>query len=196
MYKFGDQLLVKFKVSMLACGCISWFNALVQNHHLVRTGCYVEGGDWLRNRFPWSTSLGPYENRTGHLNDVWGYWSTDGEVPLISEIGTRGRPRFKAWLARQVSGLMCVLKDSISIFASASDTDYSQAWHDGTWCVWLLRSAETKNNMQTVAGSIVSLMLNPMGCPEKYCPRSLCALGWGLFRLRGWGRGRGICGVH
>lgn len=41
-------------------------------------GCYVEGGDWLRNRFPWETSLGPYENRTGHLNDVWGYWSTDG----------------------------------------------------------------------------------------------------------------------
>lgn len=41
-------------------------------------GCYVEGGDWLKNRFPWRTSLGPYENRTGHLNDIWGYWSTDG----------------------------------------------------------------------------------------------------------------------
>jgi len=46
----------------------------------MHTGCYVEGGDWLRNRFPWVTSTGPYENRTGHLNDVWGYWSTDGEV--------------------------------------------------------------------------------------------------------------------
>ena len=42
----------------------------------------MEGGDWLRNRFPWKTSLGLNENRTGHLNDVWGYWSTDGERPL------------------------------------------------------------------------------------------------------------------
>jgi len=54
----------------------TFFEIQIHKH----AGCYVEGGDWLRNRFPWATNLGPNENRTGHLNDVWGYWSTDGEM--------------------------------------------------------------------------------------------------------------------
>lgn len=41
-------------------------------------GCYVEGGDYLRNRFKWDTTLAPAANRPGHLNDIWHYWSTDG----------------------------------------------------------------------------------------------------------------------
>lgn len=48
-------------------------------------GCYVEGGDFLKNRFPWKTNLGLNEHRSGHLNDVWGYWSTDGELPSRKE---------------------------------------------------------------------------------------------------------------
>lgn len=40
-------------------------------------GCYVEG-DWLANRFDWKAALGRVEERRGHLNGVWGYWSTDG----------------------------------------------------------------------------------------------------------------------
>ncbi|GAB4817965.1 hypothetical protein N2152v2_005011 [Parachlorella kessleri] len=40
-------------------------------------GCYIEG-DWMRNAFYWKQSIGAMEARTGHLNGVWGYWSTDG----------------------------------------------------------------------------------------------------------------------
>ncbi|KAI7845621.1 hypothetical protein COHA_000907 [Chlorella ohadii] len=40
-------------------------------------GCYIEG-DWLRNAFRWKDSIGGWEERPGHLNGVWGYWSTDG----------------------------------------------------------------------------------------------------------------------
>lgn len=40
-------------------------------------GCYVEG-DWMANSFRWKDSVGRTESRPGHLNAVWGYWSTDG----------------------------------------------------------------------------------------------------------------------
>ncbi|KFM27338.1 Alpha-L-arabinofuranosidase 1 [Auxenochlorella protothecoides] len=40
-------------------------------------GCYIEG-DHLVNRFNWKDSIGPLEERSGHMNGVWGYWSTDG----------------------------------------------------------------------------------------------------------------------
>uniref|UniRef100_A0A7N0V0Y9 non-reducing end alpha-L-arabinofuranosidase n=1 Tax=Kalanchoe fedtschenkoi TaxID=63787 RepID=A0A7N0V0Y9_KALFE len=40
-------------------------------------GCYVEG-TWLRNAFRWKATVGPWEERPGHLNDVWNYWTDDG----------------------------------------------------------------------------------------------------------------------
>lgn len=40
-------------------------------------GSYVEGG-WLRNAFHWKVSIGPWEERPGHFNDVWQYWTDDG----------------------------------------------------------------------------------------------------------------------
>ena len=40
-------------------------------------GCYVEGNR-LANAFRWKPSIGPIADRPGHLNDVWGYRSTDG----------------------------------------------------------------------------------------------------------------------
>lgn len=40
-------------------------------------GCYVEG-DHLANAFRWKTTLGDIAARPGHLNDNWGYRSTDG----------------------------------------------------------------------------------------------------------------------
>jgi len=41
-------------------------------------GCYVEGGDYLRNAFRWKTTVTDIADRPGHLNDTWGYYSTDG----------------------------------------------------------------------------------------------------------------------
>lgn len=40
-------------------------------------GSYVEGG-WLRNAFHWKVSVGPWEERPGHFNDIWQYWTDDG----------------------------------------------------------------------------------------------------------------------
>ncbi|XP_002987233.2 alpha-L-arabinofuranosidase 1 [Selaginella moellendorffii] len=40
-------------------------------------GCYVEG-ERLQNAWRWRASVGPWEERPGHLGDVWGYWSDDG----------------------------------------------------------------------------------------------------------------------
>ena len=43
-------------------------------------GCYIEGfyGDGASNRFEWKKSVGPIEERPGHLNRNWGYKVTDG----------------------------------------------------------------------------------------------------------------------
>ncbi|KAK2370644.1 alpha-L-arabinofuranosidase [Trifolium repens] len=40
-------------------------------------GCYVEG-DFIKNAFRWKDSVGPWEERSGHLDDIWHYWSDDG----------------------------------------------------------------------------------------------------------------------
>ncbi len=39
-------------------------------------GNYLEGNDYA-DRFNWQATIGPVENRPGHM-DPWGYWSTDG----------------------------------------------------------------------------------------------------------------------
>ena len=45
-------------------------------------GCYVEGeayeGNTIENAFRWKNTIGPIEQRSGHLNRNWRYWSTDG----------------------------------------------------------------------------------------------------------------------
>ena len=43
-------------------------------------GCYVEGVT-LANAFYWKPSVGPLEQRPGHWNGMWQYWSTDGARP-------------------------------------------------------------------------------------------------------------------
>lgn len=43
-------------------------------------GCYVEGmsDGYNNNRFEWKNTIGPIEERPGHQNQNWGYWSDDG----------------------------------------------------------------------------------------------------------------------
>lgn len=41
-------------------------------------GCYVEGEGSYDNAFQWKKTIGPIEQRPGHLNQNWGYFSTDG----------------------------------------------------------------------------------------------------------------------
>ncbi len=40
-------------------------------------GCYVEGVV-MANGFYWKPSVGPLDQRPGHWNGMWQYWSTDG----------------------------------------------------------------------------------------------------------------------
>ncbi|GAU21750.1 hypothetical protein TSUD_328750 [Trifolium subterraneum] len=40
-------------------------------------GCYVEG-NYLKNAFRWKDTVGPWEERPGHFNDIWDYWTDDG----------------------------------------------------------------------------------------------------------------------
>jgi alpha-L-arabinofuranosidase len=40
-------------------------------------GNYIEGSDYA-SRFNWKETVGPMEERPGHQNAAWGYWSSDG----------------------------------------------------------------------------------------------------------------------
>ncbi|RDY09612.1 Alpha-L-arabinofuranosidase 1, partial [Mucuna pruriens] len=40
-------------------------------------GTYVEG-DYLKNQFRWKDTIGSWEERPGHFDDIWNYWSDDG----------------------------------------------------------------------------------------------------------------------
>jgi len=40
-------------------------------------GNYLEG-DTIATRFNWKNTIGPVWTRPGHMDDAWGYWSTDG----------------------------------------------------------------------------------------------------------------------
>ncbi|MFG2146367.1 alpha-L-arabinofuranosidase C-terminal domain-containing protein [Streptomyces sp. NPDC048696] len=40
-------------------------------------GNYLEG-NVIADRFDWKKTIGPAEERPGHRNSAWGYWSTDG----------------------------------------------------------------------------------------------------------------------
>lgn len=41
-------------------------------------GCYVEGEGAFDNAFQWKKTIGPIEQRPGHMNQSWHYRSTDG----------------------------------------------------------------------------------------------------------------------
>lgn len=41
-------------------------------------GCYVEGEGSYDNAFQWKKTIGPIEERPGHLNQNWHYYSSDG----------------------------------------------------------------------------------------------------------------------
>ena len=40
-------------------------------------GNYLEGATYP-TRFQWANTVGPVQDRPGHLNSAWGYWSSDG----------------------------------------------------------------------------------------------------------------------
>jgi len=53
------------------------FTALKAGLLRIPGGNYLEGVT-LDTRFDWKKTLGPIDQRAGHQNTAWGYWSTDG----------------------------------------------------------------------------------------------------------------------
>jgi alpha-L-arabinofuranosidase len=56
-------------------------------------GNYLEGNT-LETRFAWKNTVGPVDQRAGHQNTAWGYWSTDGfgileYLQLAEDIGAQ-----------------------------------------------------------------------------------------------------------
>ncbi|MFZ1993719.1 MAG: LamG-like jellyroll fold domain-containing protein [Solirubrobacteraceae bacterium] len=51
--------------------------ALNPGYMRIPGGNYLEG-DTIDTRFDWETTVGPIQNRPGHFNSAWGYWSQDG----------------------------------------------------------------------------------------------------------------------
>lgn len=56
-------------------------------------GNYLEG-NYYADRFKWYETIGPLENRPGHMNSAWGYWSSDGMgldeyLQMAEEVGAR-----------------------------------------------------------------------------------------------------------
>lgn len=57
-------------------------------------GCFVEGQDSPDNAFRWKRTIGPIEEREGHLNINWGYRTSDGigyheYLQLAEDIGAK-----------------------------------------------------------------------------------------------------------
>ena len=48
-------------------------------------GNYLEGNTF-DTRFNWKNNIGPIEERPGHMDDAWGYWSSDG-MGLLEYLG-------------------------------------------------------------------------------------------------------------
>ncbi|HEY1565911.1 MAG TPA: alpha-L-arabinofuranosidase C-terminal domain-containing protein [Solirubrobacteraceae bacterium] len=51
--------------------------ALHPGYMRVPGGNYLEG-DTIDTRFNWEDTIGPLQDRPGHFNSAWGYWSQDG----------------------------------------------------------------------------------------------------------------------
>ena len=51
-------------------------------------GNYLEGNQ-VATRFDWKKTIGPIEERPGHMNDGWGYWTSDGMGLLSISDGAR-----------------------------------------------------------------------------------------------------------
>jgi alpha-L-arabinofuranosidase len=56
-------------------------------------GNYLEG-DTDATSFVWSNTIGPVQDRAGHFNSAWGYWSTDGMgldeyLQMAEEVGAQ-----------------------------------------------------------------------------------------------------------
>ena len=81
-------------------------SALHPGYFRIPGGNYLEGAT-VDTRFEWSDTIGPIENRPGHANTAWGYWSQDGmgllEYLELAE-QTGAKPLLAVWAGYTLDG--------------------------------------------------------------------------------------------
>jgi alpha-L-arabinofuranosidase len=80
--------------------------ALHPGYFRVPGGNYLEGST-IDTRFEWSDTVGAIEDRPGHFNSAWGYWSDDGMglleyLEMAEEVGAR--PLLAVWAGYTLNG--------------------------------------------------------------------------------------------
>ncbi len=80
--------------------------ALHPGYFRVPGGNYLEGST-IDTRFEWSSTVGPIEDRPGHFNSAWGYWSQDGMglleyLEMAEEAGAK--PLLAVWAGYTLNG--------------------------------------------------------------------------------------------
>jgi alpha-L-arabinofuranosidase len=80
--------------------------ALHPGYFRVPGGNYLEGST-IDTRFEWSSTVGPIEDRPGHFNSAWGYWSDDGMglleyLEMSEEVGAQ--PLLAVWAGYTLNG--------------------------------------------------------------------------------------------
>lgn len=80
--------------------------ALRPGYMRVPGGNYLEG-ETIDTRFDWSTTIGPVQDRPGHFDSAWGYWSQDGMglleyLELAEEL--HAQPVLAVWAGYTLNG--------------------------------------------------------------------------------------------
>ncbi len=96
-----DNLANGFRVDLM-----KKLAALNPGYIRVPGGNYLEG-ETIDTRFDWSTTIGPVQDRPGHFDSAWGYWSQDGMglleyLELAEEL--HAQPVLAVWAGYTLNG--------------------------------------------------------------------------------------------
>ena len=101
----------------------SWLNETQPAFLRTPGGCYVEGHDLAASGWAWKKTLGPIEQRPGHMNDVWGYWTDDGLgmfelLQMADDVGARPLVVINAGCSTDAGS--CVQGDALQPYIQAA----------------------------------------------------------------------------
>ena len=118
--------------------CHQWVYGHACRYIRMPGGCYVEGVS-LNDAYFWKPSVGPIQDRPGHYNGPWHYWSTDGRCACMN-----------------------MLRESPLTATKISPSSATMHAHTALHCFVLERKQKT-----TPFGVISTRSLvNILGCPE------------------------------
>jgi len=99
-------------------------------------GNYLEGAT-IATRFDWKQSIGPISQRPGHLDDAWGYWSTDGlglleYLEMAEDLGAT--PMLGVWAGYTLNGTV-VPQDQLQPYVqdALDEIQYATGSTDTPW---------------------------------------------------------------